>query len=273
MKNKIIKVSSLVLIFLLLLSVFTGCGKEKKAAIAAYDKEVQRINTEISSLQNEIKISKELINSGKKPYEAETLTTLETVTTDASASIKEIPERPNKVEEINALVNDTLKNVSYVETTQKVTETKAALEKSIKIMEQVTNPSEAFIVSCLKDINGITGYDAVTEDHDPNGNLNKAGGYTSTVYFAYNKVDKSNLFENNIIDNGTDGGGSLEVYANEDDVNKRNDYLAAFDGGVLASGSHKVVGTILVRTSNYLTASQQKELEAAIVEKLTTLAE
>lgn len=273
MKNKIIKVSSLVIIFLLLISVFTGCGEEKKAAIAAYDKEVQRINTEISSLQNEIKISEELISSGKKPYEEEKLTTLEKVITDASSSIKEIPEQPIKADEINALVNDTLKNVSYVETTQKVTEAKAALEKSIKIMEQVTNPSEDFIVNCLKDIKGITGCDAVTEDHDPNGNLNKAGGYTSTVYFAYNKVDKSNLVENNIIDNGTDGGGSLEVYANEEDANKRNDSLAAFDGSILASGSHKVVGTILVRTSNYLTASQQKELEAAIVENLTTLAE
>ena len=38
-----------------------------------------------------------------------------------------------------------------------------------------------------------------------------------------------------------------------------NDYLAAFDGGIFASGSHTVVGTVLVRTSNELTASQQKK--------------
>lgn len=38
----------------------------------------------------------------------------------------------------------------------------------------------------------------------------------------------------------------------------RDKFLASFDGSVLASGSHTVVGTILVRTSDELTASQQK---------------
>ena len=100
--------------------------------------------------------------------------------------------------------------------------------------------------------------------------LNKTGGYTSTVYFSYDKVNVSFL-DGTIIENGTDGGGSIEVYSTEEDVNKRNDYLASFDGGILSSGSHTVVGTVLVRTSNYLTASQQKELENAIIEKLTEL--
>ena len=54
---------------------------------------------------------------------------------------------------------------------------------------------------------------------------------------------------------------------------KRKDYLSAFDGGVLASGSHTVIGTVLVRTSNELTASQQKDLEAKIIAALTYLPE
>ena len=104
-----------------------------------------------------------------------------------------------------------------------------------------------------------------------NGKLNKAGGYTSTVYFSYDKVPESEIKHkgDTIIDKGTDGGGGIEVYANEEDVNKRNDYLSNFDGGLFASGSHKVLGTVLVRTSNYLTASQQKDLESAIVDALT----
>ena len=52
-------------------------------------------------------------------------------------------------------------------------------------------------------------------------------------------------------------------------MKKRNDYLAGFDGGIFASGSHKVIGTVLIRTSDHLTASQQEELETAIVEALT----
>ena len=52
-------------------------------------------------------------------------------------------------------------------------------------------------------------------------------------------------------------------------LEKRNNYLAAFDGTVLASGSHKVVGTVVVRTSNLLLASQQKLLESNIIAVLT----
>ena len=50
---------------------------------------------------------------------------------------------------------------------------------------------------------------------------------------------------------------------------KRNEYLAAFDGaGILSSGSHSVVGTIVIRTSDKLTASQQKEMEENIYNSL-----
>ncbi len=42
---------------------------------------------------------------------------------------------------------------------------------------------------------------------------------------------------------------------------KRRDYLATYDGTIYANGTHTVIGTVLVRTSNKLTATQQKELE------------
>ena len=74
-----------------------------------------------------------------------------------------------------------------------------------------------------------------------------------------------------IVGAGTDGGGAVEVYANVDDANKRNDYLAVFDGTILTSGSHDVVGTCVVRTSHLLTASQQKTLEGEIADSLTKL--
>lgn len=76
-----------------------------------------------------------------------------------------------------------------------------------------------------------------------------------------------------IIDKGTDCGGSIEVYSTTEDANARNDYLAGFDGGIFASGSHTVVGIVLVRTSDELTASQQKEMEANIIAVLTEIEE
>lgn len=127
------------------------------------------------------------------------------------------------------------------------------------------NPSEDYVVDCLEKVPNIMEIECVTEDNDPNGNLNKAGGYTACVYFSVDLIDQSEVDGTTVIDKGTDCGGCIEVYANEEDAVKRNDYLAYFDGGILASGSHKVVGTCVVRTSDLLTATQQKLLENNII--------
>ena len=71
----------------------------------------------------------------------------------------------------------------------------------------------------------------------------------------------------------TTGGGCLEVYRTVEDAESRNSYLAAFDGTALDSGSHTVVGTIVVRTSCKMTASQQDELEAEIISALLPIEE
>ncbi len=53
---------------------------------------------------------------------------------------------------------------------------------------------------------------------------------------------------------------------------KRDSYLASFDGaGMLNSGSHKVLGTIVIRTSTKLTATQQNEFTNNITNKLLEL--
>ena len=86
-------------------------------------------------------------------------------------------------------------------------------------------------------------------------------------------INQDDITGSTIIEKGTDCGGSIEVYSVAEDAVARNDYLASFDGGIFASGSHIVVGTVLVRTSNELTASQQKEIEANIITALTEIAD
>lgn len=132
----------------------------------------------------------------------------------------------------------------------------------------VDQPSEAYIIECLQKVPCIIEIEAVTEDNDPIGQLNKSGGYTALVYFSYELVDQEEVYGDDLIDKGTDAGGCIEVYTTEKNANKRNEYLAAFDGGVLTSGSHTVVGTIVVRTSDELTATQQKLLESNIIAAL-----
>lgn len=271
---KSIKTLGIIIVIISMITIiFTGCGEEKKAAVAAYNSECSRIEAEQATLEKSISDSQALIDSKEKPYDNSTISALETAITDAKASIVEIPKKEGNAEKINALVNDKLKKISYTKANETLLSVKSELEDSIKIMKQVTNPSEAFVISRIKDIDTITGYSAVTEDNDPNGNLNKAGGYTAAIYFASSQIKEEDKLwlDGTIIENGTDGGGCIEVYATEDDAIKRRDYLAIFDGTRTASGTHTVVGTVLVRTSNCLTASQQKELEKKIIDNLTQL--
>lgn len=129
----------------------------------------------------------------------------------------------------------------------------------------VDQPSEEYIIECLKKVPCILEIAAVTEEHDPIGQLNKPRGYTAHVYFSYEFINQDEINGENLIDKGTDAGGSVEVYTTKEDANRRNEYLASFDGSVMATGSHTVIGTVIVRTSNELTASQQKILEANII--------
>lgn len=226
-------------------------------------------NTE---LDNAVAAAQFLI-SEKEPALDETLIpALETAISEAKAKKQLIQEMPETVAEIIA-VSDALKEIDYSETLSILSDKQSALERSIKQYALVNVPAEAYIIECLKKVPNIIDISAVTEDNDPNGHLNKAGGYTAQVYFSSDLIDQSEIYGTTIIDKGTDCGGSIEVYSTTEDANARNDYLAGFDGGIFASGSHTVVGTVLVRTSNELTASQQKEMEANIIAVLTEIEE
>lgn len=122
------------------------------------------------------------------------------------------------------------------------------------------NPKEEDVLKIIASVDTVTNYAAVTEEHDPNNLLHKQGGYTSMVYFESSLVDQRFFDTTDVIDKGTVCGGSIEVYADEQTAKKRDDYLSTFDGTIFASGSHEVVGTIVIRISNELNATQQKEL-------------
>ena len=124
----------------------------------------------------------------------------------------------------------------------------------------------------LKQIKSIFGVEAVTEKTDANKLLNKNGGYTACVYFSSKKVKQDYVYGNTIAEKGTDCGGAIEVFPSVKDAKKRESYLASFDGnGMMDSGSHVVLGTVLIRTSSQLTATQQKKLTEQISNKFTEL--
>ena len=232
-------------------------------------KEVEAKNTELTSAMND---AQKILDKKEAVYDNTTKEAFITTLSDAKAAQRKIPDLPKKTADINAETKKLSEPLDYSSVINAISEKQTAYQNSVLQMKQITNPNEDFIIQRLKGIPNISGYQAVTEDHDPNGNLNKQGGYTSTVYFSTPLIDQSNVYGNDIVDKGTECGGAIEVYASEEDAEKRDSYLASFDGaGMLNSGSHKVLGTIVIRTSTKLTATQQNKFTNNITNKLLEL--
>lgn len=144
-------------------------------------------------------------------------------------------------------------------------------DEAISDNSGLINPEEAFVIERLKLVPEIAVVAAATEEHDPNNLLGKQGGYTAQIYFSSTLISPNaiNRTLDQVIDDGTDGGGSIEVYKTAEEAIRREEYLGAYDGTAFSSGSHTVVGSCLIRTSRNLTASQQTALESSIIEALT----
>ena len=253
-----------------------------------------------------IQDAQNLIDSGETPYEGEKITVLSNTLKDARNNRVETPELKETIESV--VINDTLKQAKrtdiesasahlesisdeYKAETEKILEQTEALiipdyssfkntiasqsndlEDSIAIQKQITAPTEDWVYTRLGRVSEIANIAAVTEEHDPNGHLNKSGGYTATLYFSTPLLDTTDLSAYDIIENGNHSGGAVEVYVTEEDAKKRSDYLGSFDGvGLLNSGSHYVLGTMVIRTADELKASQQETLTNAIVDAMISL--
>lgn len=250
-------------------------------------------NKELNDIMN---ASQKVINKGEEPFDEETLTTLKSAMSTAADSQRKNPELLPVYEELSVDENaskDDLKALKeqaegdtkaiqeveipetvpevpdYSELEKSITEAQKAYEESIQGLKQITAPTDDFVMERLKNIETITEMAPVTEDHDPNGQLNKQGGYIGCIYFEDTQVDRSKLYieNDNVIDIGTDGGGAIEIYTTAEEATSRSDYLGTFDSTGIASGSHYVYGTIVIRTSNYLTGTQQKELTQKILDE------
>ncbi len=266
-----LRMIAVLIVIIACMAMLVGCeSDEVKTAKESMNNEVTRIEGQIESLQKEIAQAETLSTTEETPLDENVIPSLENAISEAKTIEFTVPSTPSGLEEINA-ETEKLKAIDYEADIQTLKDAENAVSESIEQMKLVTNPSEAFIIERLQGVEGIGEISAVTEDNDPNGQLGKEGGYTATIYFTSPMVDQSEVIGNTVIEKGTDGGGAVEVYANADDANKREDYLSAFDGSIFSSGSHEVIGTVLIRTSDKLTASQQEQMESAIKEALTRL--
>lgn len=250
---------------------YFGYEVPHREALASYKNAVSMVNSKNKKLDDSLAKLTKLIDSKDETLNPQTKKDASEVAKSAKKERRAVGEQPKKTDELNQKASELSKPLDYTATIAKINEATTSVENGIKQLKQVTNPSQDFVMARLKEVPGILNMAPVTEDNDPNGNLNKAGGYTSTVFFESQNVDQSAVSGKDLIDKGTDAGGAIETYKTNKDATKRDAYLGAFDGSILSSGSHKVIGTVLIRTFAKLTATQQNELTQSIINALTRL--
>lgn len=241
-------------------------------AVQSFNEVTAKIQKENSSLEETIKVSKELLSSKDKPLDENLTVELKNEVSTAEKKKQVIPKIKKKTSDINKQVKSLKTPINYSTEIKHLRVKNQKYLASVRQLKQITNPSNTFVESRLKEIDTISDVQSATEDNDPNQGLNKQGSYTAAVYFADNEVTNP-VPGADLVAKGTDAGGCVEVYKTAEDAKKRNDYLSAFDGlpTVINPGSHYVYGTVVIRVAASLTVSQQNTLTQKIYERLTQL--
>ena len=233
---------------------------------AEYDAAARSLIQKNEVLKEAIASAEAVLGSGI-PLDASRAIALEQSINQAKDMLVAPVYSPREMDSMIAVTNE-MNAIDYQVITEELDERSVKLEESIIQCRLVNNPSEEYIVACLENIPGVTGIAPATEQNDPNGKLNKDGGYTAAVFFAHENINTTPYSGNTLLNKGTSAGGCLEVYCTVEDAQARNTYLAGFDGTFLDSGSHTVLGTVVIRVSPNMTATEQDAVEAAIISVL-----
>lgn len=128
-------------------------------------------------------------------------------------------------------------------------------------LKLVTNPSAEYVIAALGQVDTITGIES-----DPNPDV----GFVAKVFFTSSLVDQSEFGKDeSVLEKGTVAGGSIDIFKTTEEAIERDEYLHGFDDSTLfKSGSHAVVGTLVIRISNKLDENDQKALTDSIVRVL-----
>ena len=149
-------------------------------------------------------------------------------------------------------------------------------EESLAFILPVIAPTDEYVQERLLTVGTVTAVNAVSEGHDPNGNLGKEGGYIGCVFFRDSRISvwsfrlNPGADRNDPVDVGTQGGGSVEIYRTQQEAENRMSFLNFNARSIGAFGS---VGSVVVRISNELSRAKQNELLDAILAALLDLSE
>ena len=238
-------------------------------ALDAYNSAYAELSKRNASLEKAISTGETAANAALPVMDGTLYDTLAEAIATAKNALVPLAER-GETPEATMAAAETMAGADYSGVDQAILDVCAQIESSNQLYALVDAPSDERVIACLNQVEGVVQCVAVTEETDSNNKLNKAGSYIGRIIFAYEAVTRSAISDSALLNKGTDAGGIIEVFWDQADAEKRNSYLAVFDGTILDPGSHVVVGTMVVRTSSKLTASQQQELQTAITQALLT---
>ncbi len=272
-KNRVIflVVSLIIIIAIILgLTVFNSNWKDASHDFKVVSNKLERMNNELDSL---IAKSEKIVKTKDKALEEEKRAILKGTISDAKEKREDVLRKPLLTKNIENATSK-MEEIDYTEIVKLLEEKYNDFDKSIKQYKLVDNPTEKYLLSRLKNVKGIFNITAYTEETDVDKRLNKSKWYYSKIAFQHKDVKNSAIeYGFSIEEIGNPAGGCVEAFKTVEDAQRRNNELKSLEGTVRRPGSHKVIGTILIRTSDDLSATKQKELETAIIEALTYIEE
>lgn len=271
--------------------------------VGEYNTKIEEIISANSELDTAISEAQTVLTNENVPYDEETVNALNTAISNAHSKKCNVPSvlvevntidgntlftENADVESSNEVVNSELAELSqsvadaesvnehlevpdYSKLIAEISDSVEQVEKSYAVQKQITYPTQEFVVEKLGNVENVSVIVCVTEDNDPNGYLGTEGGYTAQIFFSSPLLKTETISENELLEIGTDAGGSIEIYATVEDAEARNEYLASFDGSEYDTGKHIVLGTMVVRVSTNLTTTKQDSFSDELIEALIKL--
>ncbi len=159
--------------------------------------------------------------------------------------------------EVEADVNNKISsNIISIESIKediaKIEEWVSTLDEGIEVARQLECPNASWIVNRLNSIDLVT-ETAILEDNDKIAEMvGPERDCVAIIYFSTHNVDQSLIEGNNLIEKRTEAGGSIEIYASVEEAILRYQYLSELDETILKKESYTMVGTMIIRSSNFL---------------------
>ena len=237
------------------------------ASIRAFDDAAEALERKNAEMDLLIAESREMLLSDLMVPDEALVSSMLQYADQVEASLAAVPPVPDTPEELAAAV-ESMSAVNYDEASDRL---HSFLDESREKYRRVSKPKEEYIVSCLERVPGVTNIKPGTESNVGWSDYDKNGSFYSCVFFDHVDVDMSKREEKPIVDIYLDKGGQIEAYATVNAAKTKFDTLQSYQGTAIGMGYNVLVGTVIVRVSDLLDETVQKELSQRIIAELTNL--